>query len=111
MSASSHPRMARLRLTGRREADTGVAQHRYGAVLLLVICVVVFVIVVPDSDVARAIAFALVGAALVVSIGTSRERSVVRRRRILISGATVAVVTVLTAAGALPVSITLRSAR
>lgn len=106
MSASSHPRLARLRLTSRREADARVAQYRYGAVLLLVICVVVFVIVVPDGAVTRAIAFALVGAALVVSIGTSRERSVVRRRRILISGSTVAVITVLTAAGALPVSVT-----
>ena len=106
MSPSSHPRLARLRRTGMTEADTGVAQYRYGVVLLLVICVVVFVIVVPDSDVARAIAFALVGAALVVSIGTSRERSVVRRRRILIGGSIIAVVTVLTALGALPVSIT-----
>jgi Ion channel len=106
MSASSHPRLARLRRTGMTEADKGVAQYRYGAVLLLVICVVMFVIVVPDSDVARAIAFALVGAALVVAIGTSRERSVVRRRRILIGGSIIAVITVLTAAGVLPVSIT-----
>jgi ion channel len=106
MSASSHPRLARLRLTQGSGADTGVAQYRYGLVLLLVICVVIFVIVVPDGNVTRAIAFALVGAALVVAIGTSRERSIVRRRRILVAGTTIVVVTVLTAAGAMPVSIT-----
>jgi len=106
MSASSHPRLARLRLPGARRAEPDVAQYRYGVVLLLVVCVVVFVIVVPDSDASRAIAFALVGTALVVAIGTSRERSVVRRRRILASGTAIAVITVLTAAGAIPVSIT-----
>ena len=106
MSASSHPRLARLRLSGESRADPGVAQYRYGVVLLLVLCVVIFVIVVPDSAAARAIAFALVGAALVVAIGTSRERGVVRRRRILVAGATIVVITVLTAADAIPVSIT-----
>jgi len=106
MSASPHSRLARLQLTGGHRADPEVAQYRYGMVLLLVICVVVFVIVVPDSDGTRAIAFALVGAALLVAIGTSRERSIVRRRRVLGSGATILVVTVLTAAGAIPVSIT-----
>jgi hypothetical protein len=106
MSASPHPRLARLHLTGGHRADPDVAQYRYGMVLLLVICVVVFVIVVPDNDATRAIAFALVGAALVVAIGTSRERSIVRRRRVLGSGTTILVITVLTAAGAIPVSIT-----
>jgi Ion channel len=106
MSASSQPRLARLRLPGGGRADPEVAQYRYGVVLLLVVCVVVFVIVVPDGDASRAIAFALVGAALVVSIGTSRERSVVRRRRIVVSGTIILVITVLTAAGAIPVSIT-----
>jgi hypothetical protein len=106
MSGSSHPRLARPRLTRGSGADTGVAQYRYGLVLLLVLCVVIFVIVVPDGNVARAIAFALVGASLVVAIGTSRERSIVRRRRILVAGTTVAVITVLTAAGAISTSIT-----
>jgi hypothetical protein len=106
MSTSAQSRLARLRSTRRQQVDTDVAQYRYGVVLLLVICVVVFVIVVPDSDVSRAIAFALVGAALVVAIGTSRERSVVRRRRIVGSGTTILVVTVLTAAGAIPASVT-----
>jgi hypothetical protein len=106
MSGSSHPRLARLRLTRGSGADTGVAQYRYGLVLLLILCVVIFVIVVPDGNVARAIAFALVGASLVVAIGTSRERSIVRRRRILVAGTTVAVITVLTAAGAISTSIT-----
>jgi hypothetical protein len=87
-------------------ADPDVAQYRYGLVLLLVICVVIFVIIAPDGDVSRAIAFALVGAALVVAIATSRERSVVRRRRIVVAGSTIFVVTVLTAAGTISASIT-----
>ena len=83
-----------------------MAQYRYGAVLLLVVCVVVFVIVAPDND-----AFPLASAprmylSLLVAILTSRERSVVRRRRALLAGTTVAVVTVLTAVGAISTSIT-----
>jgi hypothetical protein len=106
MSTSSHSRFERLRFTGAGRADPEVAQYRYGIVLLLVICVVVFVIVSPDSDAARAIAFALVGAALLVAIGTSRDRTVVRRRRIVVAGSTIVVITILTAAGLISVSIT-----
>ena len=105
MSTSSQSRLARIQ-TRHREADADVAQYRYGLVLLIVVCAVMFVIIVPDSNVARAVAFALIGAALVVSVGTSRERSVVRRRRIVVSGTVIAIVTVLTAAGAISVSIT-----
>jgi hypothetical protein len=105
MSTSSHARLARLRIR-HEEADADVAQYRYGMVLLLVICVVIFVIIAPDSNGSRAIAFALVGSALLVAIGTSRERSVVRRRRMVAAGATIFVITVLTAVGAISVSIT-----
>jgi fucose 4-O-acetylase-like acetyltransferase len=106
MSASAHRGLARLQFTRRGRADPDVAQYRYGVVLLLIVCVVLFVIVAPDSNASRAIAFAIVGAALVVAIGTSREHSVVRRRRVVVTGTTIFVVTVLTAAGAIPVSIT-----
>jgi hypothetical protein len=87
--------------------EPGVAQYRYGTVFSLVLTVVVFVIVAPDGDGSRALAVALVGAALLVSICTSRERTVVLRRRAVIGTATIAIVTLLTALGALPRSITL----
>lgn len=87
--------------------DPGVAQYRYGMVFTLVLAVVLFTIVAPDGDGSRAVAFALVGAALLVAVCTSRERSIVRRRRAVTGGLTVVIVTVLTALGALPHSITL----
>lgn len=105
MSTPAHSRFSRIRRAD-RGADSGVAQYRYGAVLLLVVCVVVFVIVAPENDASRAFAFLLVGLALLVAILTSRERSVVRRRRAVIGGTTVVVITVLTAVGAISTSIT-----
>jgi hypothetical protein len=76
-------------------------------VLILVLGAVVFAIVAPDGNGARAVAFAIVGVALLVAICTSRERTVVLRRRALLGGTTIVVVTVLTAAGVLPSGITL----
>ena len=105
MSTPAHRRLPRIRAADRGGASD-VAQYRYGAVLLLVVCVVVFVIVAPDNNASRAVAFLLVGLSLLVAILTSRERSVVRRRRALLAGTTVAVVTVLTAVGAISTSIT-----
>jgi hypothetical protein len=87
-------------------SDPGVAAYRYGAVFILVLTVVVFAIVAPDGDGSRAVSFALVGAALLVSICTSRERTVVLRRRAVIGGVTIVIVTLLTAAGVLPRTIT-----
>ncbi|HEY1511610.1 MAG TPA: potassium channel family protein [Solirubrobacteraceae bacterium] len=84
-----------------------VAQYRYGMVFVLVLTVVVFLIVAPDGDGSRALAFALVGAALLVSICTSRERTVVLRRRAVIGTVTITIVTLLTAVGVIPHSITL----
>jgi hypothetical protein len=86
--------------------DPGVAQYRYGAVFILVLIVVVFVIVAPDGAGARAVGFALVGTALLVAVSTSRERTVVLRRRAVIGGVTIVIVTVLTAADVLPRSVT-----
>ncbi|MGZ4180958.1 MAG: potassium channel family protein [Solirubrobacteraceae bacterium] len=76
-------------------------------VLLLVICAVIFAIVAPDSDLSRAVGFAIIGAALLVAISTSRERTVIVRRRVLLGGTTIVVITVLTAAGVLPRWVTL----
>jgi len=98
MSASSHRTLGRIR----RTAEPEVAQYRYGAVFVLILTTVVFLIVAPEGDVSRAIGFAIAGAALLVAIVTSRERSVVRRRRVMVAGVTIVVVTVLTAAGAIP---------
>src|SRR5947208_7551886 len=105
MSAGSQRRSSRIPV-GDHGAESDVAQYRYGAVLLLVICVVVFVIVAPDNDASRAIAFLLVGLSLLVAILTSRDRGSVRRRRAFVGGAIIAVITVLTAAGAISSSIT-----
>jgi hypothetical protein len=98
MSASSHPALGRIR----RTAEPEVAQYRYGAVFVLILTTVVFLIVAPEGNASRAIGFAIAGAALIVAIVTSRERSVVRRRRVVLAGVTIVVVTVLTAAGEIP---------
>jgi ion channel len=83
------------------------AGFRYGAVFLLVLAVVVFAIVAPDGSGTRAISFALVGGALMIAVGTSREPTDVRRARTLIGGSVVAVITVGTGAGVIPKSVTL----
>lgn len=107
MTASAHRGFARMRGARGPADDAGVAQYRYGMVLGLVVCAVVLSIGVPDGNVTRAAAFAIVGAALLVAICTSRERTVVLRRRALLGGTTIIVITVLTAVGALPRWVTL----
>lgn len=88
-------------------AQDGEAAFRYGAVFVLVLVVVVFAIVAPDGNGARAISFALVGVAMMISVGTSREPTDVRRARTLVGGAIVAIITVGTAVGLIPKSVTL----
>ncbi len=68
------------------------AQFRYGVVFGLVLVTVVFEVLAPDADWARAVATALVGAALAVAVATSRARAQVRRTRTFIVGAVAAVV-------------------
>jgi Ion channel len=70
-------------------------------VFLLNLLAVVFVTVVPDGTGARAVTFALVGTAVIVVVGTSRERTMVLRRRTAIASMVVLGVTVAIAAGAL----------
>ena len=62
------------------------AQFRYGAVFLLTLAAVVFVIAAPSADWSRAVTLAIEGAALVVAVATSRERERVRHRRALAVG-------------------------
>jgi len=78
--------------------DTGAAapsrqgQFRYGVVFLIVLAFLIFEIVAPDTDWARAVDVALAGAALTVTVATSRARGKVRRVRALWVGGTALVV-------------------
>ena len=107
MSGSAHHGLARLRGARGPADESGVAQYRYGLVLILVVCAVVLAIGAPDGNASRAAVFAIVGAALLVAIATSRERTVVLRRRALLGGTVIVVITVLTAVGALAHWVTL----
>lgn len=73
------------------DAITG---YRYGTVFALAFVAVVFIIVTSDTAGSRAVAFAIVGAALLVVVGTSREPSDVRRRRLLIGSGVVILIAV-----------------
>lgn len=68
------------------------AQFRYGVVFGLVLVTVVFEVLAPDADWARAVAIALVGAALTVAVATSRARAQVRRARTFVVGGVALVV-------------------
>ena len=61
-------------------------QFRYGAVFLLTLVGVVFVIATPSADWSRAVTLAIESGALVIAVATSRERERVRRRRALAVG-------------------------
>ena len=75
------------------------AQFRYGAVFLIVLVLLMFGIVAPGADWARAIDIALAGGALSVAVATSRERGEVRRRRALVVGTVALVVVIAVASG------------
>ena len=72
------------------QSRESVADHpapfRYGAVFLLTLAVVVFVIAAPSADWSRAVTLAIEGSALVVAVATARERERVRYRRALVVG-------------------------
>ena len=80
--------------TARREA-----RFRYRAVFVVVLTLLVFQVLAPDSDWARAIAVALAGAALTIVVATSRERGEVRRFRAAVVSIAAAVVVIGIAAG------------
>ncbi len=107
MSASASQGLPPAAAARIESAETRGAQYRYGAVFALVVTTVVFVIVAPDGDGSRAIAFAIIGSALLVAVLTSRERTIVRRRRATYGGAAIVLVTILTAAGVFPHSVAL----
>jgi hypothetical protein len=60
------------------------AQYRYGIVFLLVFTESVLLILTPDGQVSRAVAFALISAALITAVSTSRVPGAVRHRRFVI---------------------------
>ena len=62
------------------------AQFRYGAVFLLTLAAVVFVIAAPSANWSRAVTLTIESAALIVALATSRERAQVRHRRALVVG-------------------------
>ena len=82
------------------------AQFRYGAVFLLTLAVVVFVIVAPSADWSRAVTLAIEGAALVVAVATARERQRVRYRRALVAGVVMVVLILGVATGTLSEELT-----
>ncbi|MBV9166827.1 MAG: two pore domain potassium channel family protein [Solirubrobacterales bacterium] len=89
--------------------DTGSgrqAQYRYGAVFLILLVLLVFEVVAPDGAWARAIVIALSGAALSVTVATSREPGEVRRHRALLVGAFAFLVVLAVGTGLLGLGIT-----
>jgi hypothetical protein len=89
----------------RTESDRQ-AGFRYGVVFLIVLVLLVFEIAVSDADWARAIDIALAGAALSVTVATSRERGEVRRRRAIIVGVVALAVVIAVASGLLSIAVT-----
>jgi len=67
-----------------RVPPDGEASFRYGAVLGLVLAFVMLEVLSPDAHWSRALGVALAGAALGVSVATSRQRAEVRRVRTLV---------------------------
>src|SRR4051812_3361915 len=78
------------------------AEFRYGAVFVLVLVVVVWLILTPGGNWSHAVAFALESAALIVVVGTSRARPDVRRLRARAGALAAAVLVLAVAAGVLP---------
>jgi ion channel len=68
-------------MTSRPDSAVTPARYRYGAVFLLTLALLAFVILAPSDDWSRAVALLLESAALVVAVATSRERRAVRRTR------------------------------
>ncbi len=83
------------------------AQFRYGAVFVLTLVVLVFLIVAPETNLSRAVAIALEGLALVVTVATSRARPGLRRARELTVAIVAGGVVVAVGSGLVPTSVAL----
>jgi hypothetical protein len=91
--------MSVLSTAGRSATARREARFRYGAVFVVVLTLLVFQVLAPDADWARAVAVALSGAALTIVVATSRERGPVRRMRALVVSAVAVVVVIGIAVG------------
>jgi hypothetical protein len=78
------------------------AEFRYGAVFILMVALLVFVIIAPTGDTERAVVLALEGLALLVVVATSRERPAVRNARLRVLAVVAVAAVVGVAAGAFP---------
>ena len=82
------------------------AGFRYGMVFALILVLLLFEVVTPSADWARAIDVALAGAALAVAVATSRARAQVRRTRALVVGSFALLVVIGIAAGLFDAAVT-----
>ena len=100
MTIDSHAKESRERSVKNHAASTDhQAGFRYGAVFLLTLAVVVFVIAAPSADWSRAMTLAIEGSALVVAVATARERERIRHRRALVVGLLMIALIILVATG------------
>jgi Ion channel len=84
------------------ESDASAPPFRYFVVLGMMIVAVVFLIAAPAANWSRGLAIGLEGAALVLSVATSRARRSVRRRRALTLGLAMIVAVALISVGDVP---------
>ena len=77
-------------------------KFRYPAVLALTFVTTVFLIAAPTADWSRALAVAVEGSALVLTVATSREREAVRRRWSIVLGVGMLGLVILIALGLAP---------
>jgi hypothetical protein len=81
-------------------------RFRFGAVFALVLTFVLFEVLAPSDDWARAVAVALAGGALTVAVATSRARAQVRRARAWLVAGFALLVVIGIAAGLIGAAIT-----
>ena len=81
-------------------------QFRFGAVFALVLTLVLFEVLAPSDDWARALTVALAGGALTVAVATSRARAPVRRARAWLVGGFALLVVIGIAVGLVGAAIT-----
>src|SRR4051812_17284575 len=80
-------------------------EFRYGAVFVLMLVLLVFVIVTPAGNVTRAVVLALEGLALLVVVATSREQGDVRNARVRLLAVPAVLAVTAVALGVLPLPV------
>lgn len=91
--------MSAVAATRGRASERRQAQHRYGAVFVLVLALLLFEVIAPAGPGTRAVDVALSGAALTVAVATSRGRGRVRRTRARIVAAVAVLFVIFIATG------------